>query len=154
MTHQRQSQQKILVEIKPKNNEFDGIFKYLQTNSNIKDEINITYSSGNDNPFYLLQYDNNYYFNTNNSPNSWICFEFKNHRIIPTNYTIKSNGGDDHYHLKSWKLEGSDDKEKWFTLDSQTNNDCLKGKYRVHSFPISYENELHNKVQKLIKVKF
>lgn len=38
-------------------------------------------------------------------------------------------------------MEGSEDNDKWVTLDSQNNNNYLKGKLRVHSFPISYENE-------------
>ena len=54
------------VEIQPKKDEIDGIFNYFQTNGNIQDELDITYSesTGYD-PFNLLQYDDKEnWFNT------------------------------------------------------------------------------------------
>ena len=41
----KQNKEKVFLEIENKENEFDGILNYLQTHSNIKDEINITASS-------------------------------------------------------------------------------------------------------------
>lgn len=57
---------KYLIEIQPKKDQFDGIFNYLQTHGNIKDEIDITYSSrGGGDPFNLFQYeDKDNYFET------------------------------------------------------------------------------------------
>ena len=130
---------RFLIEIEPKNDEFDGIFNYLQTHGNIKDELDITYSSICDgDPFDLLQYeDKGNCFQTRNSPNSWICFEFKNHQVIPSDYIIRSFNGENCYHPKTWKFEGSTDKQNWIPLDSRTNNDKLRGASRVHLFHIS-----------------
>lgn len=144
-----------LIKIEPKNNEFDGIFNYLQTHGNIKNELAITYSSsvGNDS-FGLLQYeDKNNFFETQNSPNSWICFEFKNHQVIPSDYIIRSyKGGEDYNHPKAWKIEGSTDKQKWIPLDSQTNNDEFKkGVSHVHLFHIS-NNEHNNEPFKYLRL--
>ena len=37
------------------------------------------------------------------------------------------------------EFEGSNDMESWATLDSQANNESLRGGSRVHLFPISSE---------------
>ena len=141
MSKREYMKSRCLVEIENKTNEFDGILNYLQTNGNIKDEINITYSSmNNGDPFCLLQYDNKQnYFITQNKPNSWICFEFKKHEVIPTGYIIRSFYAENDHHPKTWKLEGSNDMDSWVTLDSQANNESLRGGSRVHLFPISNE---------------
>lgn len=44
---------------------------------------------------------------------------------------IRLHNQDDHC-LKTWKIEGSVDKQKWFPLDSQTNNNKLKVSSHVH----------------------
>jgi hypothetical protein len=42
-------------------------------------------------------------------PNKWICYDFKNRRVIPTQYTIRSmyNGYMNGPNLKSWLIEVS-----------------------------------------------
>ena len=43
-------------------------------------------------------------------PNNWLCFDFKEHRIIPTDYTIKSYHVEKNYRSpKSWAIEVSND---------------------------------------------
>jgi hypothetical protein len=40
--------------------------------------------------------------------NHWLCYNFKQRRIVPTHYTIRTNdGGPGDEHLKSWLIEGS-----------------------------------------------
>lgn len=140
-TKHERTKKRLHIEIGNKNNEFDGILNYLQNNGNIRDEVGITYSSiHRGDPFNLLQYDNKEnYFQTQNRPNSWICFEFKKHEVIPSGYIIRSYCVGNHQHPKTWKFEGSNDMESWVTLDSQANNESLRGESRVHLFPISNE---------------
>jgi hypothetical protein len=52
-----------------------------------------------------------------NEPDQWICCDFGEMRIRPTQYTIL--GG----RLKSWVIEGSVDGESWTEIDRQTNHD-------------------------------
>lgn len=73
--------------------------------------------------------------------NSWICFEFINHFIIPTHYTLKSEKSDgvNGDHPKSWVIEvsnNSNDSNGWITIDTQTNNSSLNGSNYVHTFSI------------------
>lgn len=137
----------------PKSDVFDGIFSFLQTYSNIKNEINITASSSLGGDLYnLLQYENKENcFYTTDAPNSWICFEFKNYKIIPSNYIIRSYNSNDHWHLKSWVIEGSNDNQSWIKLDEQQNNNFLKGAGRVHLFSIS-NNDFNQRKFKYIRI--
>lgn len=94
----------------------DGIINFLkkQKNNNIDEELNISASSSNGSdwpPKNAISYDNpNIEFMSTNSPNSWLCFEFKNHTVIPNYYEIRSYCcGPNNIHPKSWVIEGSND---------------------------------------------
>ncbi|KAK8899152.1 hypothetical protein M9Y10_001454 [Tritrichomonas musculus] len=141
----RQSNRKYIqkyIEFKPKGNEFDGIVKYLRTNSNVNDEISITASSSSGGQLSnLVNYDSASFFQTKSEKNSRICFEFKKHEIVPSNYLIRTINSEDNYHLKSWIVEASKDSKTWITIDEQQNNDFLKGTSKVHLFPISNQKE-------------
>ena len=79
-------------------------------------------------------------YQTRDITNSWMCFEFKKHQIIPSNYTIRSYNSANHNHLKNWVFEGSTDNNNWIILDQQENNSFLNGSSLVHSFQISNKN--------------
>jgi hypothetical protein len=62
--------------------------------------------------------------------NNWLCYDFKERRIVPTHYTIRTNGGPQgDWHLKSWFVETSVDEESWREVaheeDNEQLNDCL-----------------------------
>jgi hypothetical protein len=60
-----------------------------------------------------------------------VCSDFKERRIVPTHYTIRSFGGDPGgTHLKSWLLETSADGKNWREVDRKEDNDELKGVLR------------------------
>lgn len=104
-------------------NKFSGIINYIskKNNGNVSNEINISassyYLSDKLNPFYITLFENQTKgFVSENVEKSWICIDFKEHRIIPTGYSIKSIGKDvftQAYFLKSWIIETSNDGIKW-----------------------------------------
>ena len=155
-TNQRYTKpKKTFNEFSYSNKEFEGIINLLCKNSNIKDEINITFSSNSyrTDPFGLFNYENKtQYFSTNSVKDSWICFEFKNHRIIPKNYTIRShnNGCTGHYNLKSWVIEGSLDSNQWENLSEVENTSVLDGKNFSHTFAIQNQS---NREYKFIRIR-
>lgn len=128
------------------NNNLDGIINFLkkQSNNNIQNIINITASSIGCLYYPLtniIEYENNIkYTFTKNEPNQWICIDFKNRKIIPTHYTIRTSH-DVNNHLKTWVIEASNDNSTWDKLDEQTNNNTTNGKNIVHTFPISTKND-------------
>lgn len=125
--------------------DFDGIIKHLrdETNDNIEKKINITSSvlSNGYPPSNVVIYENQnkYFICDQNEPNPWICFEFKENKIIPTNYQIRSNNSNG-CHPKSWLIEGSNDNSNWEVLDSKENCSILNGNNIPHLFSINNEN--------------
>jgi hypothetical protein len=57
-------------------------------------------------------------FISKDEPGQWVCWDFREMRVRPTHYTIRSGSGT----LKSWVVEGSLDGESWTEIDRQTNN--------------------------------
>jgi hypothetical protein len=69
---------------------------------------------------------------------NWVCYDFKNRRVIPTHYTVRSH--DDpagREHLKSWVVQASVDGKSWQEIDSKTNNSKLNGFRNTCTFPVS-----------------
>ena len=127
-----------------RNNQLDGIINNLknQSNGNITNIINITASMEKDqssHPLTNLYENGDKYTYTENSPNSWICIDFINRRIIPTHYTVGTSH-DANNHLKSWVIEGSSDGNSWDKLDEQSNCSVMNGQRIVHTFPINTQN--------------
>jgi hypothetical protein len=56
------------------------------------------------------------WFNSEDEPGQWVCWDFREMRVRPTHYTITAGG------LTSWVVEGSLDGESWTEIDRQTNN--------------------------------
>ena len=125
---------------------YEGIFKHFltQTNNQIEKEINFTSSSVHANnsiyqPRNVVKFGNQgEAFNSEDKQGSWICFEFKNHHVIPTHYTIRSrNWSSNSVHPKSWVIEGSKDNKEWDTIDKEDNCSFLNGNALVHTFSMN-----------------
>ena len=126
---------------------FLGIIDYLRTKgkNQLKNEIAVTSSSYcNNSKNYLpenvfLFDDQSKGFASSDSKDSWICIDFKEHRVIPTDYTIRSIGPyfTSYYFLKSWAIETSNDNAAWKVIDDVKNDTHLKGNLLVHTFKIT-----------------
>jgi hypothetical protein len=68
-----------------------------------------------------------HYSDVPNAPNNWLRYDFKNRRIVPTHYAIRTTGNSS---LRSWLVETSLDGEHWVEIDHKENNAKLNG-YRV-----------------------
>ncbi len=117
---------------------FSGIIKYLtdKSSNNIENEINITASSFVNQPSEVVKYGKNSNFCSENTSDSWICFDFKEHRIVLTHCQIQSVNWIDNWNPKSWVIEGSQDNNSWETLDEQKNCSYLKLGNTIHAFKI------------------
>ncbi|KAK8871362.1 hypothetical protein M9Y10_007085 [Tritrichomonas musculus] len=123
---------------KDENQEFSGIIKYLRniSPSNIEDLLKITSSTWSSSYVpqnAILFEDQSKFFISNNVANSWVCFDFCEHRVSPTKYTIRTttNWSNPNPNPKSWVIEGSDDNSKddksWTNLTEKSNVSCLDG---------------------------
>lgn len=148
------------IKFEPSNdNSFSGILNHLRkkSNGNIENEVNITASSIYNNdarhqPRNVVCYENNgNEFYSKNQEGNWLCFDFKEHRIIPTDYTIKSYDCIENYRCtKSWVIEISNDNENWEVIDEENNCSYVNGKLRMHTFHIQ---KPPNKESRYIRIK-
>jgi hypothetical protein len=74
--------------------------------------------------------------------NNWVCYDFKERRIVPTHYMIRTNDGAlGHSHLKSWLIETSADGKSWLKVAREENNKQLNGKGLTGTFAIAGSEE-------------
>jgi hypothetical protein len=74
--------------------------------------------------------------------NNWICYDFKERRIVPTHYTIRTNdSGPGGSHLKSWLVETSADGKTWREIDHKGNNKQLNGARFTGTFAVASGGE-------------
>jgi hypothetical protein len=74
-----------------------------------------------------------------NEDNSWLRYDFKDMRIKPTHYSLRSryNGGSNDHYPKNWIVEVSNDGSTWTTIDERRNNSDLKGGNLTRTFTVS-----------------
>lgn len=131
----------------PFKTEFQGVFNYIQEISNykIENEIKITLSSIFSNSFFFSRYNvtkfsGKMYFFSENLKNSWIAFDFKNCKLILSNYTIRSFWAESEKRLQSWLIEGSNNQKDWEILDKQENCQDLNGNRFTKTFALHTQN--------------
>ena len=68
---------------------------------------------------------------------AWICYEFKERRVIPTSYSVKTYSST--ANPKSWVIEVSNDgtQNSWTEIDRRENNNDLKNPNVIANFKIS-----------------
>ena len=119
--------------------------QYDGTLRNVHDQgiVNITASSVLNNkpcfhPKNAADFETEWQFYSENQANSWICYDFKERRVSPTSYSVRSNtqsrAGD---HLRSWVVEVSNDAESWIEIDRQEDNPTLQASLALKNFKIS-----------------
>jgi hypothetical protein len=79
------------------------------------------------------------YWCSNNEDNSWLRYDFKDMRIKPTHYSVRSrcDGGTDDHYPKNWIVEVSNDGSRWTTIDERRNNNDMKGANMTRTFTVS-----------------
>jgi hypothetical protein len=70
--------------------------------------------------------------------NNWICYDFKERRIVPTHYTIRTYyEGPGWAHLKSWLVETSVDGKNWREVAREEDNRQLNGDRFTATFAVA-----------------
>jgi hypothetical protein len=90
----------------------------------------------------VADFESRAYFATANEPNSWVCYDFKDYRITPTHYVIRTHYDRDTHHLQSWILEGSVDGQSWIRLDQRIEETSLKSIGAIAAFVISKSSQV------------
>lgn len=131
-------------------NEFEGIVSYLYEKSKgkIEKEINI-FASGINNDYSLpktvaMFNDPGKYFVSKPEFGSWICFDFKEHRVSPTGYSIRTSKYSqvNSINPRNWVIEASNDCQSWDIIDEVNNCSYTNGPYYSHTFKVNRQNDI------------
>jgi len=132
---------------------FDGLSKKLGRNLADSNDVDVTVSSVYDNdcsygPINVFKSDSSFWL-TQNLPNSWIQFDFKQRKVSITSYSIN-----DEHKIKSWKVEGSTDgnvfemiDNKINTTDFQNSNDRFNDPRAQKNFPVQPNNQYFSNIR-------
>lgn len=119
---------------------FNGICNFLNDkyngNAHEKGAIEITSSSiGINQPNQVIDYGWEGDWGTQNKPNSWLMFDFKDYLVELIGYSLMSIPSSiNNTHPRSWAVEASNDLENWDILDKREMNNDLNGKNKVKCF--------------------
>jgi hypothetical protein len=70
--------------------------------------------------------------------NNWLCYDFKERRIAPTHYALRTNHwGPGKAHLKSWLIETSADGQSWREVAREEDTSRLNGEYVSGTFAVA-----------------
>jgi hypothetical protein len=128
----------------------EGIITYLtkQCDGNVSDRQRVhifadSIYSDSYLPRNMADFVSDAWFESTNNANQSVGYDFKdNQSIVPTHYTIRTskNYGINSHHLKSWIIEGSNDRsrgELWVELDRRENCQDLNASGVIQTFQIS-----------------
>jgi hypothetical protein len=122
-----------------------GIISYLtqKNGGNVHDKgiVGVSCSSVYSNSFlakYVADVGADTYWHSKNEDNSWLCYDFKNMRVRPSHYSLRSrsDGCVNSSHLRSWYLETSIDGTNWVVVDHHRNYSELNGRDVIRTFAV------------------
>lgn len=115
---------------------FDGIISYLtrECGGNVHDKgiVNITSSSVNSEctePRHVADLLAESWFQPKHEPGGWICYDFKERRVIPTSFTVQWTDG---LYPNHFSLEVSNDQESWTEVHHVTGYVTVDFKHTIH----------------------
>ena len=129
---------------------FDGLSKKLGRNLADSSDVDVTASRffGQYRPENVLKNDSSWWF-SENFPNSWIQFDFKERKVSITSYSMN-----DRQRVKSWKVEGSTDgstfeiiDNKVDTTDFQNSNNEFNDPSAQKNFPVQPNNKYYRYIR-------
>lgn len=84
---------------------------------------------------YLLDFTWQKCWTSANKPNSYVHIDFKDLQVCVSHYSIKTYAcGPGYSHLKSWVLEGSNNKTTWTELSQINDDEQLNGKSKIATY--------------------
>ena len=119
---------------------FVGIMDYLNTkagqNASVAGMIEITGSTTDHNePYYVADMGWDDLWFTEDLPDQWLMYNFKDMRVKVKHYTLKTHKYPSNTpHIKTWVVEGSRDGYTWVELDKRSIS-VLNGPSRFQTFP-------------------
>ena len=121
-------------------NPLEGIIAHLsqECGGNVDEEGVVAITSSEfydgDEPRTVADLGTDPWFGSLDNPNSWICYDFKEKRVVLTSYSVRTHVGPSF--PRSWVLEASNDgtEGSWLVVDRREDNNELHAPYVTHNF--------------------
>ena len=111
-----------------------GVVQYLKDKFGYAPSV----SSSSGAPDVAADFNTNSEFQSKDKPGQWICYNFREARVTPTSYSIRSWRGVAGYdHPKSWVLEVSNDRQIWTVVDRHVDDNALNSACVTCNFQIT-----------------
>ena len=82
------------------------------------------------------------WWSTPNESGSWIEFDLKSYKLIPSCYTLKTMFADVKLpYMRSWRIEGSNDEVHWDLLSEQRNSNTTTEQKQWHTWDVITDKE-------------
>lgn len=132
-------------------NRLKGIIHQLtkEAGGNVSDQgiVDITSSSissfQNSYPKNAVDFDDiqSFYASQNDKYDQWIQFDFKERKIVPTHYSIRTRSDNDNCNPQNWCIEVSNTKNDndWKVIDSRSNVLSIQKKNQIATFDINQQ---------------
>jgi hypothetical protein len=121
----------------------DGIISYLtkKCGGNVSELniVDITSEMSNVQLKCVADLESLAFLSSGDSPNQWVCYQFKRHSVNCNGYSIHTppiDGIDGIHHPRSWIIEGSSNGNNWMILDEEQHNNELRESDVWRSFRI------------------
>lgn len=147
----------------PQNSRFKGIIHYLTekgggdviTTGKVDVKPSSVYTNYNIHSIVELHNEDSYFATLDNGLNTYIEYDFKENKIHPTYYSLRSrpDGGKGSWNMKYWIIEGSNTgNNDWKTLDERSNIESLDDIKKSETFNIREKLE-PNEFFRYIRIK-
>ena len=124
---------------------FDGLSKKLGMNLADSSDVDVTassYQGSSYDPKNVLKNDGRYW-HSQNLPNSWIQFDFKQRKVSITSYSMK-----EFCLIRSWKVEGSTDGSTFEIIDNKVDTTDFQNSSGIQkNFPVQPNNKYYRYIR-------
>ena len=128
------------------NHRFEGIIFNLSKKSggNVSDKGIVDVASSNFQPEMppknAVDFDSSNYFKSYSSDGqAWLKYDFKDRKIRPTHYSIRTRNNSDNHNPRTWVIEVSNTGQEndWRTIDTKSNVSSVSKRNQSDTFEIS-----------------
>lgn len=84
-------------------------------------------------------------YDSEDVPNSYLLFDFKENLVKISAYSIKATDNPDPSYFTSWIVEGSTDNVEWTIIDTHSDDQRLVGRNKIDTFLVKDQNVLKKK---------
>lgn len=101
--------------------------------------------------FNAVEYEgkssDNYFHSEVEDRDAWLCIDFKERKVNPSHYSLKSYAGKNWFNIQNWNVEGSNDGKSWSILDERRNERSLDDRNAENTFEVKKSSNFYRYIR-------